>query len=424
VAFHDGLLKAIASVLYQSQFKPARRSMFTLRENMLFCEKWTHNFELEAVLEGSFNVANVHLACVVGARPNFMKMAPLLRALEAYPNVQTTLIHTGQHYDKNLSDVFFQELDMRRPDISLEVGSGKHGEQTARILERFEAVLIQAQDSGHPFDRVVVVGDVNSTMAATIAAVKLHIPVAHVEAGLRSFDRSMPEEINRLLTDAISDLLFVSEPAGVTNLHNEGQPESHIHLVGNVMIDTLRRLLPQAQQSDVLAKHYLEPGKYGVVTLHRPSNVDQSDTLGPILKVLNETSRDLPLVFPIHPRTLHKMEQFGLLPLLQEAPGILQTPPLGYMGFLALTSQARVIVTDSGGLQEESTALGIPCLTMRANTERPITVTEGSSTLIGSNPVMLRQHLQMVLDGKYKQGNCPSLWDGHAAERIAQILAQ
>jgi UDP-N-acetylglucosamine 2-epimerase (non-hydrolysing) len=352
-----------------------------------------------------------------------MKMAPLLQALKAYPHVQTTLIHTGQHYDNNLSDVFFQELGMQRPDISLEVGSGKHGAQTARILERFENVLVEAAERGHPVDRVVVVGDVNSSMAAAIAAVKMHIPVAHVEAGLRSFDRSMPEEINRLITDAISDLLLVSDPAGVTNLRNEGQPESHIHLVGNVMIDTLCRLLPQAQNSNLLEKHHLKPQKYGVVTLHRPGNVDSCETLAPILKVLVETAQQLPLVFPVHPRTLHKMEQFGLLPLLRESPGILEMPPLGYMEFLALTSQSRVIVTDSGGLQEESTVLGIPCLTMRPNTERPITVTEGSSTLIGNDIALLRDCLHQVLNDSYKSSECPPLWDGHAAERIAAILA-
>jgi UDP-N-acetylglucosamine 2-epimerase (non-hydrolysing) len=367
---------------------------------------------------------NVNLACVVGARPNFMKMAPLLHALEAYPHVNPVLVHTGQHYDENLSDIFFQELGMRHPDVCLEVGSGKHGQQTGRVIERFENVLEQAAGNGRHFDRVVVVGDVNSTMAAALAAVKMHIPVAHVEAGLRSSDRSMPEEINRIVTDAISDMLFVSEPSGMANLRREGRPQENMHLVGNVMIDTLLRLLPKAIKNEVLENHGLRPGQYGVVTLHRPGNVDRPETLGPILQVLVETSRDLPLVFPIHPRTMQRIERFGLAEDLRRAPGVIELPPLGYLDFLALTSQSRVIVTDSGGLQEESTVLGIPCLTMRPNTERPITVEEGTSTLVGNDPVLLRSCLRAVLDGSYKKGRCPALWDGQAAARIAQILVR
>jgi len=369
-------------------------------------------------------VPKLNLACVVGARPNFMKMAPLLQALEAYPHANPVLVHTGQHYDQNLSDIFFQELGVRRPDVCLEVGSGRHGQQTARVIERFEDVLEQAADNDRRFDRVVVVGDVNSTMAAALAAVKMHVPVAHVEAGLRSSDRSMPEEINRIVTDSISDMLFVSEPSGMTNLRREGRPEGGMHLVGNVMIDTLLRLLPKAQRSDVLENHGLRPGQYGVVTLHRPGNVDRPETLGPILQVLVETSRELPLVFPIHPRTMQRIERFGLAENLRRAPGVLELPPLGYLDFLALTSQSRVIVTDSGGLQEESTVLRIPCLTMRPNTERPITVEEGTSTLVGNDPVLLRTCLRAVLEGSYKQGHCPALWDGHAAVRIAEILVQ
>jgi UDP-N-acetylglucosamine 2-epimerase (non-hydrolysing) len=261
-------------------------------------------------------------------------------------------------------------------------------------------------------------------MATALAAVKMHIPVAHVEAGLRSADRSMPEEINRIVTDAVSDLLFVSEPSGIENLRREGHPAEELHLVGNVMIDTLLRLLPQAAKTGVLDNHGLRPGQYGVVTLHRPGNVDRPETLGPILQVLVETSRDLPLVFPIHPRTRHKIEQYGLADSLRRVPGILELPPLGYLEFLALTSQCRLIVTDSGGLQEESTAIGIPCLTLRPNTERPITVEEGTSTLVGNDPLLLMSCLRTVLDGSYKQGRCPALWDGQAAGRIAQILAR
>ena len=362
------------------------------------------------------------MACVVGARPNFMKMAPLLQALEAYPRIRPVLIHTGQHYDKSLSDVFFEELRMKRPDISLEVGSGDHGVQTARVLERFEAVLKEGLAGGSCYHRVVVVGDVNSTMAATLAAVKLGIPVAHVEAGLRSFDRTMPEEINRLVTDAISDMLFVSEPSGMENLRAEGHPDDQLHLVGNVMIDTLRNLLPQAEARDTLAGYGLEPGQYGVVTLHRPANVDSRQTLTGLLDVLIEASRDLKLIFPMHPRTKQRIEQFELGGRFTDAEGMMQVAPLGYLDFLALTSNAKVIVTDSGGLQEESTALNIPCLTMRPNTERPSTVSQGTSTLVGSDPEKLRKNLRAVVDGTYKRGECPALWDGKAAQRIASIL--
>lgn len=362
------------------------------------------------------------LACVVGARPNFMKMAPLLRALDEYPDCRATLIHTGQHYDSQLSDVFFDDLGMRRPDIHLEVGSGKHGAQTARVIEKMEEVLERGAADGRPYDRLVVVGDVNSTMAATLAAVKLGVPVAHVEAGLRSFDRTMPEEINRIVTDSLSDMLLVSEPAGLENLRREGHDDGHVHLVGNIMIDTLRRQLPAARQADVLTRLGLEPGTYGIVTLHRPSNVDRAETLGPLVEVLADISRQLKIVFPVHPRTTARLADFGLLGKIEAAPGIIQQPPLGYLEFLALTSQAKVIVTDSGGLQEESTALGIPCLTMRENTERPITVTEGTSTLIGSDADKLRRCLQQVMDGRYKQGRCPDLWDGKAAQRIAQVI--
>ena len=365
-----------------------------------------------------------NFVCVVGARPNFMKMAPLLRALEAHKDAHATLVHTGQHYDSQLSDVFFQELGMKKPEIHLEVGSGKHGVQTARILEKMEEVLERGAADGRPYDRLVVVGDVNSTMAATLAAAKLGIPVAHVEAGLRSFDRTMPEEINRIVTDSLSDLLLVSEPAGVENLKKEGHDDRHVRLVGNIMIDTLKSQLEAAKQLDVLQRLGLEAGKYGVVTLHRPSNVDQPETLGALIDVLIDISRDMKLVFPVHPRTKGRLEKFGLLAKMAAAPGIVEQPPLGYMEFLALTSQARVIVTDSGGLQEESTALGIPCLTMRENTERPITVDVGTSTLIGSDAELLRQCLGQVLDGTYKTGRCPELWDGRAAERIAGELVE
>ncbi|MBC7351304.1 MAG: UDP-N-acetylglucosamine 2-epimerase (non-hydrolyzing), partial [Thermogutta sp.] len=350
-------------------------------------------------------------ACVVGARPNFMKMAPILRALRAYPQIRPILIHTGQHYDPQLSDVFFQDLEMPRPGVHLNVGSGTHAQQTARILEKMEEVLLAGTPEGKKFDRVIVVGDVNSTMAAALAAVKLGIPVAHVEAGLRSFDRSMPEEINRIVTDAVADMLFVSEPSGVENLRREGHSEEQIHLVGNVMIDTLLALLPRAREIGTPQRLGLPVGEYAVVTLHRPSNVDHAEALSGLLEVLAEVAAELPVVFPIHPRTRQRIETFGLGHLLDgQGSGsrrIWALPPLGYLEFLSLTSQAKVVITDSGGLQEESTALGIPCLTVRPNTERPITVSEGTSTLVGNDPVKLRCCLEDVLAGRYKTGKCP-----------------
>lgn len=364
----------------------------------------------------------MRIGFIVGARPNFMKVAPILRVVESRADIEPVLIHTGQHYDRSLSDVFFEELGIRRPDISLGVGSGSHGRQTADILAAVEQVLLDAAAAGKPFERLIVVGDVNSTMAATIAAVKLGVPVAHVEAGLRSFDRTMPEEINRLLTDSICDLLLASEPAGVTNLLKEGHSEASVHLVGNVMIDTLRTQVEAAKQLDTLARMELRPGEYGVVTLHRPANVDDASVLEQLTEVLVECSQAIPVVFPVHPRTAGRLQQFSLEAKLKDAPGIHCTGPLGYLDFLALTSQAKVIVTDSGGLQEESTALGVPCLTMRPNTERPITVEQGTSTLIGSSASELRKYLKQVMDGTYKQGSCPELWDGKAAERIVDVL--
>ena len=360
------------------------------------------------------------LACIVGARPNFMKMAPLLRTMAAHDRLVPRLIHTGQHYDAALSDVFFDELEMPRPDVSLGVGSGSHATQTARLLEALEPEF-EAGADGLPYSGVIVVGDVNSTAAAALVAAKLSIPIHHVEAGLRSRDRTMPEEVNRIVTDSLSDLLFVSEPDGVENLKSEGHAEDRIKLVGNVMIDTLKRLLPKAQDGDMLARHDLIPQRYGVITMHRPANVDDRATLASLLDVLIEVAGEVPMVFPVHPRTAARLDAFGLRDRLDDSP-IKLTGPAGYLDFLALTSQSRLIVTDSGGLQEESTVLGVPCLTMRPNTERPITVDEGTSTLVANSADRLRAELRDVLEGRYKQGRVPDLWDGRASERIAAIL--
>jgi UDP-N-acetylglucosamine 2-epimerase (non-hydrolysing) len=362
-------------------------------------------------------------ALIAGARPNFMKIAPIMKAMQRYPEFEVCLIHTGQHYDKNLSDIFFQELGIRRPDVALGVGSGSHAKQTAEVMVAVERLLVEAQEQRQPFTALIVVGDVNSTMAAALAASKLHIPVVHVEAGLRSRDRTMPEEINRLVTDSISDLLLCSEPAGVENLISEGHPAANVHLVGNVMIDTLLNEVARAKQQNTLGLYDLIPKQYAVVTLHRPGNVDHPQTLKAILEVLAKTSERLPIVFPVHPRTRSRIDQFGLQGILDNASGCRAVEPLGYLDCLCLTSQAKVVVTDSGGLQVESTALGVPCLTLRPNTERPITCSEGTGTLIGSSSELLDRKLQEVLCGTYKAGKCPELWDGKAAIRIVDLLA-
>ncbi len=353
----------------------------------------------------------MHILHVVGARPNFMKAAPVFDAL-ANGGQRQRLVHTGQHYDFNMSDVFFQELGLPAPDINLEVGSGSHAQQTSQILARFEAVVAE-----HKPDLVVVYGDVNSTVAAALVCAKLLIPVAHVEAGLRSFDRTMPEEINRLLTDQISDLLFTPSPDGNENLAREGVAPEKVHLVGNVMIDTLVRLLPRAQQ------HLPEglPGRYGLVTLHRPSNVDDPNWLKLLLDLLQDVSRELPILFPVHPRTRQRIADLGIQP--DGGNTRLQfLPPTPYLEFLALQSRAAVVITDSGGIQEETTYLGVPCLTVRENTERPITVTVGTNLLVGHDVARLRTEFVHVLAGKPKRGSVPPLWDGHAADRIAQVM--
>ncbi|MEW6251072.1 MAG: UDP-N-acetylglucosamine 2-epimerase (non-hydrolyzing) [Planctomycetota bacterium] len=356
------------------------------------------------------------IIAVCGARPNFMKIAPLARAFAARPALQLRLVHTGQHYDENMSKSFFDDLHLPRPDVNLEVGSGSHAVQTALIMQRFEPVLEREQP-----DAVLVVGDVNSTIACALVAVKLQIPTIHVEAGLRSFDRTMPEEINRLLTDAIAELLFVTEPSGVANLRHEGVPESKIHLVGNVMIDTLLAHRELAERSTILDQLGLRQKGFGVVTLHRPSNVDDAGVFAGICTALDEIQRRTPLIFSVHPRTRGNLRQNGLLARLESMANVRLTDPLGYLDFLKLTSTAAIVLTDSGGIQEETTVLGVPCLTLRENTERPITLEQGTNQLVGSQPGRILAGYRRILAGEIKH-RVPDLWDGHTAERIADIL--
>ena len=349
---------------------------------------------------------------VVGARPNLMKLAPVYRAIAKFPEIEQLVVHTGQHYDFNMSDVFFQQLGTGAPDINLQVGSASHAKQTAEVMMRFESVVLERRP-----DLVLVYGDVNSTVAAALVCAKLAVRVGHVEAGLRSFDRLMPEEINRLVTDQLADLLFTPSEDGDRNLNREGIPGEKIHLVGNVMIDTLVRMLP-ACETHLPAE---VPSRFALVTLHRPSNVDDLDWLKGLLQTLEQISSDLTIVFPVHPRTRQRMNDIGLngstsrLRLMEPQP---------YLAFLALQQRAAVVITDSGGIQEETTYLQIPCLTVRENTERPITVEMGTNILVGRDPERIRRELELILAGQTKQGQVPPLWDGHAAERIAEILTR
>ena len=359
-------------------------------------------------LAGRFRVL-----AVAGARPNFMKIAALLHELEAREAFDVFLVHTGQHYDASMSDRFVAELGIREPDVNLEVGSASHAAMTAQVLQRIEPV-IQAQAP----DVVAVVGDVNSTIAAALAAVKLGVPVAHVEAGLRSFDRAMPEEINRVLTDAISEWLFVTEPAGVENLAREGVDPRRVHLVGNVMIDTLLAHVAKAREREVPRSLGLVPREYAVLTLHRPSNVDDPERLGRLFDVLEELHESLPVVFPMHPRTAAALaSRLGGRQLRLRV-----SEPLGYLDFLGLTADAKLVLTDSGGIQEETTVLGVPCLTLRDNTERPVTATQGTNRIVGSDPDVIRAEVQKILAGEGPRGRVPDLWDGRAAGRIADVL--
>ncbi len=354
---------------------------------------------------------------IVGARPNLPKIAPLIREMQRHPDIEPILVHTGQHYDEKLSDIFFRQMGIPSPQVNLEVGSGTHASQTAEILKRIEPVLLERKPH-----LVLVVGDVNSTVAVSLAAVKLGIPVAHVEAGLRSFDRSMPEEINRILTDAIADYLFVTEADAIEHLLQEGRPREAIHLVGNVMIDSLRYFLPIAQQSIIGSELGLTDGlawrRFALLTLHRPSNVDSTEKLAELLGAIDAIAAEVPVVFPVHPRTQQRLVQADIA----HHPQLHLTPPLGYLDFLCLLSKATLVLTDSGGIQEETTALGVSCLTLRTNTERPITIAEGTNQLVGTDPARILAAAREILRGKNKTGRIPPLWDGHAAERIVETL--
>jgi UDP-N-acetylglucosamine 2-epimerase (non-hydrolysing) len=360
------------------------------------------------------------IALVAGARPNFMKIAPIVRALDREPGLFSyQIVHTGQHYDEEMNAVFLREFGIPEPSVFLQGGGGTHAQQTARIMTGFEEYCAAARP-----DVVVVVGDVNSTLACSIVAKKLNIKVAHVEAGLRSGDRTMPEEINRLVTDSIADWFFVTEPDGVSNLLREGHSPERIRHVGHVMVDNMlyQRAKLEKSEAATTATGALKArlGRYGVVTLHRPSNVDDRETFARILSALDNLAGELPLVFPLHPRTRKQMEVFGLVP----GPSIHTLPPLSYMEFLNLWMDAAMVLTDSGGLQEETTALGVPCLTLRDNTERPITIAEGTNTLVGTDSDRICGEARKILAGEGRSGRCPKLWDGHAAERIVATLRE
>jgi len=380
---------------------------------------------------------------VVGARPNFMKLASIARAIQDHntsnnnPTINHLIVHTGQHYDDRMSQLFFDELELPKPDMNLNVGSASHAVQTAEIMKGFEPVLLE-----HEPDVILLVGDVNSTVACALVASKIdyHTPnsglrtpnsrrkplIVHVEAGLRSFDRSMPEEINRILCDALSDLLFITEEDAMVNLEQEGIPREKIHSVGNVMIDTLLINLKKAQdiKTPRLEKNFYDGIRngYGLVTLHRPSNVDQPQTLNALMGCLKAISSRIPVIFPIHPRTKGNLERFGIYEELSKSNGILMTEPLGYLEFLGLLRSARLVLTDSGGIQEETTFLRIPCMTLRENTERPVTITLGTNYLVGTNPERILETAFQILDGKGKRGGIPPLWDGKAGQRIVEIL--
>lgn len=357
---------------------------------------------------------------IVGARPNFMKVAPLHRAFQKRSEIESKIVHTGQHYDAKMSDVFFNQLELPQPHYFLGIGGGTHAQQTAKIMLEFEKVMEEEQP-----DLVLVVGDVTSTIACALVASKMHVPIAHVEAGLRSGDRRMPEEINRILTDSISDLLFVTEQAGIDNLKREGVPDEKVFMVGNCMIDSLVHYRQKAQQLRVLADFGVTHGEYVLMTMHRPANVDTAEGLSSILQIVADTVKYKKVIFPIHPRTRSNIEKFGLNDQLASIEGILLTEPQGYLEFLHLMENSALVVTDSGGIQEETTYLQVPCLTFRDSTERPVTVELGTNQLLADlNPQTVHEKVVEILEGRTKQGIIPPLWDGKAAERIADILVQ
>jgi UDP-N-acetylglucosamine 2-epimerase (non-hydrolysing) len=361
----------------------------------------------------------LRILSAVGARPNLVKIAPLLLEMRRKPEIESTLVHTGQHYDERLSDIFFRQMGIPEPDVNLEVGSGSQAWQTAEILRRVEPVIVEQKPAV-----IVVVGDVNSTLSASLAAAKLGVPIAHVEAGLRSFDRTMPEEINRVVTDSLAEYLFATEETAVANLLHEGRPKDCIHFVGNVMIDALRRFLPIARNSSIGDKLGLRNGDayrpFAVLTLHRPSNVDSDETLGHLLSIVDEIAHELPVVFPVHPRTEPRLANMKR----QLHPQLLLLPPIGYLDFLCLLSHARLVLTDSGGIQEETTVLGVPCLTLRDTTERPVTVSEGTNQIVGQDRLRILSAARAILAGQSKTGRIPRLWDGRASERIVAVLLQ
>jgi len=359
------------------------------------------------------------IVLVVGARPNFIKAAPLMKELQNNSDkFETVMIHTGQHYDRQLSDLFFGELGMPKPDIFLGVGSGSHAVQTAGIMIALEKALQELQP-----DLVVVFGDINSTLAAAVVSAKLCIRLAHVEAGLRSFDRTMPEEINRMVTDRLSDFLFVSEKSGMVNLSGEGVPEEKIFFTGNIMIDSLVGNLKAARGSKIHERLELSPGNYIALTMHRPGNVDTVEKLVELMQCILSISEELPVVFPCHPRTAKRFEEFDIENVKNNS-SLKIVEPLGYLDFLKLQSEAKLVVTDSGGIQEETTYLGVPCLTIRENTERPVTVEIGTNTICGTDPENIIENVRQILKSDQKQGSIPELWDGHTASRIVEILKE
>jgi UDP-N-acetylglucosamine 2-epimerase (non-hydrolysing) len=359
------------------------------------------------------------IICIAGVRPNFMKVGALLRAMEGHPRLEGVLVHTGQHFDAAMSDSFFADLKLPEPAVHLRVGPDHPARQTARMIAAFEDALPSLTP-----DLVLVVGDANSTLACALAAMQCRVPVVHVEAGLRSFDRAMPEELNRILTDQIADMLFVTEQSGIDNLKREGIPDSRVAFTGNTMIDTLAHLMPRIDAAGAAARLGLEAGGYAVVTLHRPSNVDDPARLAELVELLHELSAKLPVVFPVHPRTRGTLERAGLLAKLEGMSALRVLGPQPYIDFLSLTKTSRFVLTDSGGIQEETTYLGVPCITARTSTERPVTTEIGTNVLVGEDLMRSREAIDRVLAGQARKGQVPPLWDGHSAERTVKILEQ